>query len=181
MSRIGKQRIEIPSGVTVTSDNNLLTVKGPKGVLTLQLPSIIRVNIEGERVSVSIEHEEIKEEWALWGTWASHIKNAIIGVSNGFEKTLELFGVGYKIALQGKKLILNIGFSDPVEFVIPDDLEIAVEKNTMKISGIDKQKVGQIAAEIRSIRKVEPYKGKGIKYTDEIVRRKVGKAAKTAV
>lgn len=179
MSRIGKQLITLPAGVTLTQQDKLVTVKGPKGSIEMTLPEVITLKSDDKEVTVAVANEEVKEERSLWGTWASHIKNAVDGVTEGFEKKLEVSGVGFKIALQGKTLVLNVGYSHQVEFPIPDDVSISVEKNDITITGINKQRVGQIASEIRAIRKVEPYKGKGIKYSDEVVRRKAGKAAKT--
>lgn len=180
MSRIGKQLITIPAGVTLKQDGKSLTFTGPKGTLSLTVPDIITVTEDSGALTVTVVDENVKENKSLWGTWASHIKNALTGVSDGFTKELEISGVGYKVAVQGKIVVLTVGYSHPVEFPIPDDLSVEVEKNTIKISGIDKQRVGQIAAEIRSVRKVEPYKGKGIKYVDEQVRRKAGKVAKSS-
>jgi large subunit ribosomal protein L6 len=180
MSRIGKQLITIPDGVTISLQGNDLTVKGTKGTLALVLPESITLKEEDKKLTLTVSNEENKEERSLWGTWGSHVQNAVLGVTEGFQKVLEVSGVGYKVGLQGKKLELIVGYSHPVVFTVPDDITVSVDKNIITISGVDKQRVGQIAAEIRSIRKVEPYKGKGIKYSDEQVRRKAGKTAKSA-
>jgi large subunit ribosomal protein L6 len=132
------------------------------------------------QLTVSVKNQEDKRQKALWGLFRRLVANMITGITDGFSKQLEINGVGYKASVQGKKLILNVGFSHPVEYTIPDGIDIIVEKNIITISGIDRQLVGQTAAEIRSVRKPEPYKGKGIKYTTEIVRRKVGKTAAKA-
>lgn len=180
MSRIGKKIIIIPAGVEFKINDQEVSVKGPKGTLTWSHPDGVAVKQEDSNVMVAVSDESLKNGSALWGLTRSIIQNMVTGVHEGFSKVLEVNGVGYKVALQGKKLILNVGFSHPVEYNIPEDIEVTVEKNVIIISGVDKQLVGQVAAEIRSIRKPEPYKGKGIKYSDEVVRRKVGKVMKSA-
>jgi len=177
MSRIGKKPIEIKEGVQVKIEGNLLTVKGPKGELIQKIHPKVKIEEKDGSLNVTVKNPENKTERALWGLFASLINNMIVGVTEGFEKKLEVNGVGYKVALQGDKLVLNVGFSHPVEFTIPKDLQASVEKNEITIIGADKQRVGEIAAQIRKIRKPEPYKGKGIKYSDEIIIKKVGKAA----
>lgn len=177
MSRIGKQTIEIPSGVTVTVADAIVTVAGPKGELSLELHPLVSVTQEENVLTVQVKNEEEKKDKALWGTFASIIKNMVQGVTEGFKKELEVNGVGYRVALQGKNLVLSVGYSHPVEFPLPEGISAEVEKNLITITGIDKQQVGQVAAEIRKVRKPEPYKGKGIKYVEEEIRRKVGKAA----
>ena len=177
MSRIGKQPINIPAGVLANLDYDILIIKGPKGQLAQKLHPQTKVQIKDNIITVSIDNENEKSQRALWGLFASLIKNMIIGVTQGFSQRLEINGIGFKAAISGKKLILNVGFSHPVEYNIPEGIEIKVEANNISLSGIDKQLVGEAAAQIRKIKKPEPYKGKGIKYADEIIRRKAGKAA----
>ena len=179
MSKIGKQPIKIPAGVEVEINGRFVIVKGPKGELKRELPKEIKVEVRENEVIVSPDLPGKKVN-ALWGLARAIIVNLVQGVSDGFEKKLEIQGVGYKASLQGKKLILNLGFSQPVEVEVPEGIGIAVEKNILSVSGIDKVLVGQIAANIRAFRKPEPYKGKGIRYVGEIVRRKAGKKAATA-
>ncbi|MFA4830944.1 MAG: 50S ribosomal protein L6 [Patescibacteria group bacterium] len=182
MSRIGKQTIHIPQGVTVEVKDGFVAVKGPKGELKRVLNPLVAVNVnDGSTVTCDVVNKEEKKERALWGTFASHIKNMITGVSEGFKKQLEINGVGYKISLQGKDLKIEVGFSHPIIFEMPKGMSVAVEKNIITLESADKELLGQVAAEVRSVRKPEPYKGKGIKYLDEVVRRKAGKVAgKTA-
>jgi len=177
MSRIGKKPIEIPNGVEVKFDHALLTIKGAKGQLTQLIHHDIGLKIDKNVINVEIDNQEDNRKKALWGLFRSLINNMVIGVTNGFEKKLEINGVGYKAAMGGKKLVLNVGYSHPVEFDIPEGIDCSVEKNIITIVGIDKQLVGEVEENIRKVRKPEPYKGKGIKYTDEQIRRKVGKAA----
>ena len=180
MSRIGKQIIQIPQGVTVETVEGFIIVKGPKGELKKALNPIVKVNITENEVTVKVDNENDKKERSLWGTFASHIKNMVVGVTEGYKKQLEINGVGYRVAMQGKDLKMEVGFSHSVIFDVPEGITLTVEKNLITIEGIDKELVGQIAAEIRAIKKPEPYKGKGIKYVDEVIRRKAGKAAKSA-
>ena len=180
MSRIGKKPIEIPTGVSVTIENNTVKVKGPKGELSQEIHALVKVEQVENQLIVSIKDEENHKEKALWGLFRSLVNNMILGVTEGFEKSLEINGVGYKSSMSSKNLILNVGFSHPVEFAIPEGIECKVEKNVITINGISKQMVGEVAANIRKVKKPEPYKGKGIKYTDEIIRRKAGKAAAKA-
>lgn len=185
MSRIGKKPIEIPQGVEAKTDldelkNLSVAVKGPKGELKVAVPQGVQVEVKDSTVLCVVKDPENRSLKALWGLARTLINNAILGVTEGFSKELEINGVGFKVALQGKKLVLNVGFSHPVEYDIPEGITIEVEKNSMKVSGIDKQLVGQTAAEIRAIKKPEPYKGKGIKYKDEVIRRKAGKVVKAA-
>lgn len=178
MSRIGKKIINLPVGVEAEIKKESLSLKGPKGVLNVEIHPRVSVSREesgGLRISVS--NPEVKKDRALWGLFGSLVKNMIEGVTNGFEKKLEMNGIGFKAEVKGKNLILDVGFSHPVNFVIPAGIEINVEKNVINIRGVDKQAVGNTAAMIRNIRKPEPYKGKGIKYIEEIIRRKAGKAA----
>ncbi|MFH1946992.1 MAG: 50S ribosomal protein L6 [Candidatus Magasanikbacteria bacterium] len=176
MSRIGKQKIEIPQGVTVEVKDSIVNVKGPKGELSRKLDSVVNVVIEDNEVKVSVQKPEEKKQNSLWGTFSSHIKNMIIGVTEGFVKDLEINGVGYRVSMQGKDLKVEAGYSHPVVYITPEGIVISTEKNQIKVSGTDKELVGRVAAEIRKIRKPEPYKGKGIKYLDEVIRRKAGKA-----
>jgi len=180
MSRIGRQTINIPQGTTVQVQDGELVVKGSKGELKRTIPTCATVNVEGDVATVSVENPEEKTQRALWGTTSAHLKNMVEGVSNGFKKQLEVNGVGYRVALQGTDLKIEVGFSHPVMFPVPTDVTASVEKNVITLESIDKELLGQTAAEIRSIRKPEPYKGKGIKYMDEVIRRKAGKAAKAS-
>ncbi|MCH4056433.1 50S ribosomal protein L6 [Lapidilactobacillus gannanensis] len=176
MSRIGYKVIELPKDVTVTKDGDQVTVKGPKGELTRTFDPAITLKEENGVISFDRPNDNYK---ALHGTMRANLNNMVIGVTEGYKKQLQLVGVGYRTQLQGKKLVLNVGLSHTVEFEAPKGISIEVPSNTeITISGISKQKVGQFAAEIRAIRPPEPYKGKGIRYVDEIVRRKEGKTGK---
>ena len=178
MSRIGRMPIAIPAGVTVeVAENNKVTVKGPKGTLERVLPVEMEIKVEGAEVVVT-RPNDLKRMKSLHGLTRTLINNMVVGVSTGYEKKLEVNGVGYKAAKAGKKLTLSLGYSHPVEMEDPEGLESTVEGNIITVKGIDKEKVGQYAAEIRSKRAPEPYKGKGIKYADEVIRRKVGKTGK---
>ncbi|PIZ95473.1 MAG: 50S ribosomal protein L6 [Candidatus Magasanikbacteria bacterium CG_4_10_14_0_2_um_filter_33_14] len=177
MSRIGKQIISIPEGVTVNMTDASIEVKGPKGTLVRQLNDKVEVKMEDNSLTFDVKNKEDKKERSLWGTFAAHLKNMIVGVTEGFKKELEVNGVGYKVAMQGKDIKLEVGFSHPVVFKMPDSVKASVEKNVITLESYDKEMLGSIAAEIRSIRKPEPYKGKGIKYMEEIIRRKAGKTA----
>jgi large subunit ribosomal protein L6 len=174
MSRIGKRPIQIPANTEVTVNGDLIKVKGPLGELTRKFNKFVTVTINEEGVQVSPINESIDAR-AFWGTFASHIKNMIAGVNKAYEKALIVEGVGYKANIVGENIVLNIGFSHPVPLKIPAGIKCEVEKDTIKISGIDKEAVGEFAAVIRSKKKPEPYKGKGIRYSDEIIRRKEGK------
>lgn len=176
MSRIGKKPIEIPEGIKIKIKDNKLTVTGSKGVLEMVIVYEIKVEIKDNLVYTS-RKQNTKRAAAMWGTTSRLISNMIKGVSEGFEKILELNGVGFRMELKGEKLVMALGFSHSVEIDIPDGLEIKIDKNNLTVSGIDKQAVGQFTAEIRALKPVEPYKGKGFKYSDEIVRRKEGKKA----
>lgn len=176
MSRIGKKPVEIPQGVTVEMNANKITVSGSKGKMELVITHDVRVEIKDNLVTVDRANSS-KKASAMWGTTNRLIGNMITGVSNGFSKVLELNGVGFRMEVNGKKLKMALGFSHPVEVEVPQNLEAKVENNALTISGIDKQAVGQFAAEIRSLKPVEPYKGKGFRYSGEIVRRKEGKKA----
>jgi large subunit ribosomal protein L6 len=177
MSRIGKKIRKIPQGVTVDLKDGLLVVKGPKGQLSLKLHPRVTVATADGQLTVSVISEENTKDKALWGTFSSIIENMLEGVTVGFKKQLEINGVGYKANLKGESLVLEVGFSHPVELKPEAGIKFEVEKNVITVSGIDKQMVGEMAAQIRSTKKVEPYKGKGIKYVGEVVRRKAGKTA----
>ncbi len=179
MSRIGRLPVPIPAGVTVTlADGNTVTVKGPKGTLTKTLPAEMEIKVEGDQVIVN-RPNDLKKMKSLHGLTRTLINNMVIGVTQGFEKTLEINGIGYRAAKSGNKLTLTLGYSHPVEMIDPEGVEADVETQTkIVVKGIDKEKVGQYAAEIRGKRPPEPYKGKGIKYADEVIRRKDGKAGK---
>lgn len=177
MSRIGKNPINLPAGVEVKIEAGEIMVKGPKGTLKQKLHQVVTVEINGQSLAVKIKDETDKSQRALWGLFGSLITNMVKGVTEGFEKKLEINGVGMKYAVNGKKVVLNVGFSHPVEYDIPEGVDIVVEGNVMTISGIDKQIVGEVAAQIRKIKKVEPYKGKGIKYLGEQYIKKAGKTA----
>ena len=178
MSRIGKMPIAVPAGVTVDiAENNKVTVKGPKGELSRALAPEMEIKMDGDVITVT-RPNDLKRNRALHGLTRTLLNNMIIGVTEGYTKTLEVNGVGYRAAKQGKKLVLNLGYSHPVEMEDPEGLETKVEDNKIIVAGIDKEKVGQYAAEIRSTRAPEPYKGKGIKYDYEVIRRKVGKTGK---
>jgi large subunit ribosomal protein L6 len=179
MSRIGRMPIAIPAGVTVDiAENNKVTVKGPKGELSRVLPAEMDIKKEGETIVVS-RPNDLKKNKSLHGLTRTLINNMVIGVTEGYEKVLEVNGVGYRAQKQGKKLVLSLGYSHPVEMEDPEGLETVLDgQNKITVKGIDKEKVGQYAAEIRSKRAPEPYKGKGIKYETEVIRRKVGKTGK---
>jgi len=182
MSRIGKQLIVIPPGVEAKVSDDILIIKGPKGQLSQKLHPQISLDISEGKISVKVKNELEKPQRALWGLFGSLIKNMVDGVISGFEKKLEINGVGMKAALSGRKLVLNVGFSHPVDYQLPEGINLAVEGNIIAISGIDKQLVGETAAQIRKIKPVEPYKGKGLKYVGEKYLKKAGKAAaKTAI
>jgi len=177
MSRVGKIIRQIPNGVTLEIKGDEVVVKGPKGELKLKIHPLVNVCISGDEVKVEVKNENKKEDRSLWGTFSSLIGGMIQGVSEGFSKQLEINGVGYKVSLKGADLNLEVGYSHPVEFKCPEGIKFEVEKNIITVSGADKQKVGEVAAQIRKVRPPEPYKGKGIKYTDEVIRRKAGKTA----
>ncbi len=177
MSRIGNRKIVVPAGVTITNENNVVTVKGPKGELSLELVKGIEVNLEENTLTVTRPNDE-KATKAMHGTTNANIQNMINGVTNGFQKGLEIIGVGYRFNVKGNTLVVNAGYSHPVELSVPAGLKVEQVSNTeITVSGIDKVLVGKFAAEIRSVREPEPYKGKGIRYKDEYVRRKEGKKA----
>ena len=178
MSRIGKKPVQIPAGVTATVDGTTVTVKGAKGELTRTFSHLVEIKEEGEELLVT-RVDESTESNAQQGLVRTLLHNMVIGVSEGYEKSLELSGVGYRVALKGKNLDFSLGFSHPVAFPASDGISFEVPDNThVKVMGISKEKVGQVAAEIRGLRPPEPYKGKGIHYVGEHIRRKLGKAAK---
>ena len=178
MSRIGRLPVVVPAGVTVeVKENNYVVVKGSKGTLERNLPVEMDIKVEDGHVVVT-RPNDLKKMKALHGLTRTLIHNMVVGVSEGYTKTLEVNGVGYRAAKQGNKLVLSLGYSHPVEMIDPEGLSSAVDGNKIIVSGISKEKVGQYAAEIRDKRRPEPYKGKGIKYADEVIRRKVGKTGK---
>ena len=179
MSRIGRLPVAVPAGVTVEiAENNKVTVKGPKGTLSKELPVEMEIKQEGEVITVT-RPNDLKKMKSLHGLTRTLINNMVVGVTDGYQKVLEVNGVGYRAAKAGKKLTLSLGYSHPVEMEDPEGVETVLEgQNKIIVKGIDKEKVGQYAAEIRDKRRPEPYKGKGIKYSDEVIRRKVGKTGK---
>jgi len=177
MSRIGKLPIKIPSGVTITVDPDFVTVAGSKGTLKQFMMPGVTVTVDGDTALVTRENDEPKNR-AKHGLMRALVNNMVVGVSQGFSKQLEINGVGYRVAMQGADLKLNLGFSHDVIYKLPQGIAAAIEQNKITVSGIDKQAVGQVAAEIRALKKPEPYKGKGIKYADERILRKSGKSGK---
>ena len=179
MSRIGKSPIEIPKGVAINIDGQTVTCKGPKGSLTVVLMPGLNCKVDGAKVLVS-RAEETRELRAMHGTVRALINNMVEGVTKGYEKKLEVVGVGYRAVLQGKQVALNVGFANTIMVAIPDGITVKLpDQNHIEVSGIDKQMVGQVAADLRAVRKPEPYKGKGVRYANEHVRRKAGKATTT--
>lgn len=178
MSRIGKKPIILPNGTKAVLSGNKLSVTGSLGTLELEVHPQVFVEVSADQILVSVKHPENKKEKALWGLSRSLVQNIVDGVNKPYEKKLEVNGVGFKVAVDAGKLNMSLGFSHPVNVDIPKDLQVSVEKNIITISGIDKQKVGQFAANVRSLKKPEPYKGKGIKYIDETIIRKAGKVVK---
>jgi large subunit ribosomal protein L6 len=175
MSRVGKKVIQIPSKTSVVYKDRELVVKGEKGTLNRTIHPAVDLAIEDDRISVTIDKEDRKTR-SIQGLTRSLVANMVDGVSKGFEKTLEIHGIGYRAEMKGKSLVLNLGYSHPIDFPMPDGISASVDKNNViKIAGIDKEKVGQTAASIRKLRKPEPYKGKGVKYADERIQRKAGK------
>lgn len=177
MSRLGKLPIILPAGVSATVSGNFVTVKGPKGEIKVLVNPIIGVKVENNEISVAPIDRATKNASAMWGLVWSLARNAVIGVSEGFVKKLEINGVGYRAAVAGNKLNMSLGFSHPIEFPLPAGISASVEGNTITLSSANKELLGEIASQIRKIRKPEPYKGKGVKYSDEIIRRKAGKSA----
>lgn len=179
MSRIGKKPVVIPNGVEVNIDGSTLTVKGPKGTLSVVMHPHVRATIEQDpkAVTVAVEDGEQVDDRALWGLTRQLIANAVEGVQKPYSKALEFVGVGFKVALEGRTVMMDVGFSHRVPFELPQGIDGKVDKQVLTIEGIDKQLVGETAARIRRVKPPEPYKGKGIKYVDEVIRRKAGKAA----
>lgn len=182
MSRLGKKDIIIPEGVELKIEDDIIKAKGPLGELEQALHKVVsvKVNKENNTFKVDVENPENKKQKALWGLYARLIENMLKGVHKGFEKALELNGVGFKMELKGDVIVFNLGFSHPIDFKLPEGIKAVIEGKKLTISGIDKQVVGQVAANIRSLKKPEPYKGKGLKYVDENIIRKAGKAAAKA-
>lgn len=193
MSRIGKKPVILPAGVTAELNNGILTVKGAKGELTQAIHPKVLVDVvtneTGTEINVDVAKKEDKREKSLWGLFRSLVQNMVDGVANGYTKQLDVVGVGFKAEVRGQTLVLNLGFSHPIDFEIPAGVEVKVEKDSAKVTilqyqttitltGINKQLVGQVAANIRELKKPEPYKGKGIKYSDETIVRKAGKVVK---
>ncbi|KKU83159.1 50S ribosomal protein L6 [Candidatus Gottesmanbacteria bacterium RIFCSPLOWO2_01_FULL_49_10] len=177
MSRIGNAPVKIPESVTVTREGNAVVIKGTKGELRIALPEGVAVNVDHEVVTVSRAHED-RPTRALHGLVRAEIANAIVGVKEGWTKTLELSGVGFRATMQGTHLVLTVGFSHPVTVIPPQGIAFAVTEGKIIVSGINKQEVGQVASKVREVKKPEPYKGKGIKYAGEYIRKKAGKSAK---
>lgn len=180
MSRLGKLPIDIPTGVTVQINNHTLVAKGPKGEITQELPMAVTLKQENNQLRVMVAKPDSRKDRAVWGLARQLVYNAIKGVHQGFSKTLEISGIGYKAQLDGQNLVLNLGYSHPIKYKLPPTVSVTVDKNTITLSGVSKQLVGQVAAEIRSLRPPEPYKGKGIRYANEVIRRKAGKVVKSA-
>ncbi len=181
MSRIGKKPVLLAQGVDAQVQDNQVIVKGPKGTLTVALPPLTTASVVADprSVQIAVGHEDRVEDRAQWGLARQLVQNAVDGVQKPFEKQLEFVGVGYKVALQGRDLVMDVGYSHQVPFTLPEGVEAKVEKQVVTLASADKQLVGETAARIRRIRPPEPYKGKGIKYVDEVIRRKAGKTAKS--
>ena len=177
MTRLGKLTIELPAGTQAKLEKGFMIVKGPKGELKTKMHDIIKTAITDKEIVLTIDDQTVGKNKALWGLFRSLIKNMVVGVNETYTKKLEINGVGYKAAVSGSKLTLNVGYSHPVIYELPVGIKAEVQANVIVINGIDKQLVGEVSAQIRKIRKPEPYKGKGIKYSDEILRRKAGKTA----
>ena len=174
MSRVGKKPIPIPKGVEVKLKGDTITVKGPKGNLERRVHPKVQVNIDSDNIVVSVD-DQTREVKALHGLFRALIANMVTGVANGFERVLEIVGVGYRAELKGKTAIFHLGYSHPINFELPDGIDVKIDKTKVTLNSIDKELLGKTAAKIRSFRKPEPYKGKGIKYADETIRRKAGK------
>ncbi len=180
MSRLGKQPIIIPKGVEVSISVGAVQFKGPKGTMQQKIPAAVKVAQEADKLIVTVPDVNSATDRALWGLSRQLLANAVRGVTQGFVKQLEINGVGFRAQTEGNKLILNVGLSHAVDFPLPQGIIAKVEKNLITLEGIDKQLVGEVAAQLRNVKPPEPYKGKGIKYFDEVIRRKAGKLAKTA-
>ncbi|MCP4665974.1 MAG: 50S ribosomal protein L6 [Deltaproteobacteria bacterium] len=174
MSRIGKKPIPLPKDVEIKHEGDLLTVKGPKGMLYRRVPTNVQVDKEGDRIVVNAE-DGARNSASLQGLFRILIANMVTGVTKGFERALEIVGVGYKAELKGRTAVFSLGYSNPVNFELPDGIDAKIDKTKVVLSGIDKELLGRTAAEIRGLRKPEPYKGKGIRYAEEMIRRKAGK------
>ncbi len=177
MSRIGKQTVIIPTGTEAKLSGTVFSVKGPKGSLTRDFPGAVTLHIEGSEITFTPNKIGDRTVNALWGTYASHVKNMVVGVNEGYSKKLVLEGVGFKSDVAGNTLNLALGFSHPVKVAIPAGISVTAEKNNITVTGIDKELVGSFTASIRAMKKPEPYKGKGFRYIDEVIRRKQGKKA----
>ncbi|MFA6514639.1 MAG: 50S ribosomal protein L6 [Candidatus Paceibacterota bacterium] len=177
MSRIGKQTVIIPAGTEVKLTGTVLSAKGPKGTLIRDFPGLVTIHINGNEITFTPNKENDRTVNALWGTYASHVKNMVVGVNEGYTKKLILEGVGFKSEVAGNSLNLALGFSHPVKIAIPTGLTVTAEKNNIIVTGIDKELVGSFTAQVRANKKPEPYKGKGFRYSDEVIRRKQGKKA----
>lgn len=177
MSRVGKQTVIVPNGTEIKLSGTTFSVKGPKGTLTRDFPGEVTLHINGNEITFTPNKEGDRSVNALWGAYASHVKNMVIGVNEGYTKKLILEGVGFKSEVTGQTLNLALGFSHPVKVVIPTGITVTAEKNNITVSGIDKELVGSFTASVRSMKKPEPYKGKGFRYHDEVIRRKQGKKA----
>lgn len=175
MSRLGKQPVALPSGVTATLENGVLTIKGPKATLTREFRDDVEISVTGDTITLAPGKTDLAP--ALWGTYASHIRNMVTGVTEGFTRVLEIEGVGYRAAVQGNELVLSVGFSHPVNLAIPEGIQAEVVKGVVTLTGTDKEQLGQFAADVRKVKKPEPYKGKGIRYQGEYIIRKQGKKA----
>ncbi|MBI4415001.1 MAG: 50S ribosomal protein L6 [Candidatus Kerfeldbacteria bacterium] len=180
MSRIGKVPIPLPSNVTVTVTGNDVLVKGPKGELRRTLHPHVHLAVEGQTLQVTVDNPDDRKDRSLWGLFRMLLANMVHGVAEGFSKGLEVHGVGYRVSVQGKKVILNLGYSHPIEFPLPAGIEAKAEQNVLTLTSADNELLGETAARIRSFRKPEPYKGKGVRYVGETVRRKAGKVMKGA-
>jgi len=176
MSRVGKKPVTVANGIDVSLDGTALVAKKGKDEKRLETHGRVEISIDGNEVTFA-KVGETKESAAFWGTYRALFNNIIIGLDQGFKKSLEINGVGYRAAVEGSTLKLQLGFSHPIDYTIPEGVEVKIEKNLIHLSGTDKQTIGQVAAEIRSFRPPEPYKGKGVKYTDEVIIRKAGKSA----
>ncbi|HEY5588307.1 MAG TPA: 50S ribosomal protein L6 [Candidatus Paceibacterota bacterium] len=177
MSRIGKQTVIIPAGTEAKLSGTIFSVKGPKGSLTRDFPGEVTLHINGNEITFTPNKQNDRTVNSLWGTYASHVKNMVIGVNEGYSKKLILEGVGFKSEVVGNMLNLALGFSHPVKIAIPTGLTVTAEKNNVTVTGIDKELVGSFTASVRANKKPEPYKGKGFRYSDEVIRRKQGKKA----
>jgi large subunit ribosomal protein L6 len=177
MSRVGKKPIEIPEKVKISYADKVLSVQGAKGVLTRTIHSDVHLDIDEKLITVNVDHMDKKTK-SLWGMTRAHIANMITGVTKGFERMLEINGIGYRAELKGQNILFNLGYSHPIDFPLPEGISANVEKSSIKLFGIDKELLGYTASTIRSLRPPEPYKGKGVKYAEEYIQRKAGKTAK---